>query len=188
MNQYRKKPVVITAVEWDGTEERFQEIRAMAKDSRIVVNRNMEGKVEIPTLEGVMTTDLGDYVIKGVKGELYPCKPDIFMATYESVDVSPTTGLDFGEAIIALKAGFKVAREGWNGKKMFLVLNGGYSVPRENARPDNHIDQKFLENEGCESLDILPHIDMWTAQKNLCVGWLASQTDMLASDWMIVQK
>lgn len=184
--KYTKKPVTITALEWNGEEDRFQEIRAMGKDSRVTINRTPEGKIEIPTLEGVMTADQGDMVIRGIQGELYPCKPDIFEKSYVSAEESKTTGLDFGEAILALKAGFKVARAGWNGKNMFLLLNGGYSVEREKARPDNHIDQKFLEAEGCESLDILPHIDMWTAQKNLCVGWLASQTDMLAEDWMII--
>lgn len=94
--------------------------------------------------------------------------------------------MNFGQAIEALKEGKKVAREGWNGKGMFLILNGGYSVEREKARPDNHIGQAFLEAEGQTHLHIGKHIDMWTAQKTLCVGWLASQTDMLAEDWVIV--
>lgn len=186
--RYTKKPVTITALEWDGTEESFQKIKELAKEGQNMVNRTPEGKLEIPTLEGVMTADLGDMIIKGVKGEVYPYKPDIFEASYTKTDVLGTTDLDFGEAINALKAGFKVARAGWNGKNMFLLLNGGYSVPADKARPDNHIDQKFLEANGCESLDILPHIDMWTAQKNLCVGWLASQTDMLATDWLILTQ
>lgn len=44
-----------------------------------------QGYIEIETLEGIMKTSFGDYIIKGVKGELYPCKPDIFEATYEEV-------------------------------------------------------------------------------------------------------
>jgi hypothetical protein len=94
--------------------------------------------------------------------------------------------LNFGQAIESLKQGKRVAREGWNGKGMFLILNGGYSVDKETARPDNIINKEFLENEGQTHLHIGKHIDMWTAQKNLCVGWLASQTDMLSEDWMIV--
>lgn len=43
------------------------------------------GKLKIKTLEGVMTADIGDYIIKGVNGEFYPCKPDIFEKTYEEV-------------------------------------------------------------------------------------------------------
>ena len=100
---------------------------------------------------------------------------------------SKTNNMNFGQAIEALKEGKKVAREGWNGKGMFLILNGGYSVPKEVSKPDNHINEAFLEKEGQTHLHIGKHIDMWTAQKNLCVGWLASQTDMLAEDWIIVE-
>ncbi len=94
--------------------------------------------------------------------------------------------MDFGDAIKALKLGKKVSREGWNGKGMFLILNGGYSVEKENSRPDNHINKSFLESHNQTHLHISKHIDMWTAQKNLCVGWLASQTDMLSEDWVII--
>lgn len=185
--KYIKKSITIEALEWNGEEDQFQEIRAMGKDSRITINRTPEGKLEIPTLEGVMTADVGDMVIKGIQGELYPCKPDIFQKTYDEVQEPGTTDLNFGEAIAALKAGFKVARKGWNGKNMFLLMNGGYSVLRENVRANNPISEKFLEANGCDKLEILPHIDMWTAQKTLCVGWLASQTDMFAEDWIIIK-
>ena len=97
-----------------------------------------------------------------------------------------TENLNFGQAIEALKQGKQVARTGWNGKEMFLILNGGYSVDKETARPDNIINKEFLEKEGQTHLHIGKHIDMWTAQKTLCVGWLASQTDMLAEDWYIL--
>jgi hypothetical protein len=96
------------------------------------------------------------------------------------------TNQNFGQAIEALKQGKRVAREGWNGKDMFLILNGGYSVEKEKSRPDNHINEEFLESQGQTHLHIGKHIDMWTAQKNLCVGWLASQTDMLSEDWCIL--
>lgn len=94
--------------------------------------------------------------------------------------------LSFGEALIVLEAGYRVAREGWNGKDMFLLMNGGYSVAAEDCRPDNHINEDFLKSRGCPELIIQNHIDMWTAQNTLCVGWLASQMDMIANDWVIV--
>ena len=94
--------------------------------------------------------------------------------------------MNFGEALQALKEGKKVQREGWNGKGMFLVKAGGYSVALDKVRPDTHFTKEFLESEGCKSFDIVPHIDMWTAQKNYVSGWLASQTDMFADDWQIV--
>jgi Protein of unknown function (DUF2829) len=94
--------------------------------------------------------------------------------------------LTFGQAIEALKQGKKVSRSGWNGKDMFLVLAGNYSVAKNNLREGTHFDAKFLESQGVGEMKILPHIDMWTAQKTYLTGWLASQSDMLAEDWCIL--
>lgn len=98
--------------------------------------------------------------------------------------------MDFGSAITALKAGKKVAREGWNGKGMFLVLAEGYKVAKENLRPNSPINAEFLESRGLSEVEILPHIDMWTVnaqgRQAYLPGWLASQTDMLSDDWVEV--
>ena len=84
MGKYRKKPVVIEAEHFIfGNEDRaFNFIRCNA-----VAITNVDGSksIEIQTLEGIMRAELGDWIIKGVKGEFYPCKPDIFEATYEEV-------------------------------------------------------------------------------------------------------
>lgn len=80
MNKYRKKPVVIEAIQWDGTLSTFAGISLLDKRIR---KTNDDGSITIPTLEGNMKADEGDWIIKGVKGEIYPCKPDIFAATYE---------------------------------------------------------------------------------------------------------
>jgi hypothetical protein len=87
--QYRKKPVVIKAVKYDGN-FRCLDIFAISEVSHFIVSKDEEGKqcIKIPTLEGEMTALIGDYIIRGVKGEYYPCKPDIFEMTYESVDTS----------------------------------------------------------------------------------------------------
>ncbi len=94
-------------------------------------------------------------------------------------------GLDFGAAIAALKDGKKVARAGWNGKGMWLILVPG--TPIANLKEDTPY-RKALEVPQCE---ILPHIDMWTVnaqgRRAMLPGWLASQTDMLATDWQIVR-
>lgn len=80
--QYRKKPVVISAIQWDGTNECLGAIvNWMEKEVQNLENN----KLGIETLEGVMEASVGDYIIKGVQGEFYPCKPDIFEATYEEV-------------------------------------------------------------------------------------------------------
>ena len=78
--KYRKKPVVIDAVKWTG--ENFDEITRFATLSRVELS---DGLLHIITLEGMMVADEGDFIIKGVKGEYYPCKPDIFEKTYEKV-------------------------------------------------------------------------------------------------------
>ena len=93
--------------------------------------------------------------------------------------------MKFGEAITLLNAGHPVTRAGWNGKGMFLIRAGGYAVRAEDARAGTFINTEFLKRRGCTHLEILPHIDMWTAQNTYLAGWLASQSDMLADDWMI---
>ena len=99
-----------------------------------------------------------------------------FNSIYKSVD-----GLTFGLAIEAMKKGKKVARKGWNGKGMFI-----YYVP-ENIYPAN--GNKFGTMKGIFENDLVPYgayIAMKTAQNNV-VPWLASQTDVLADDWEIVE-
>lgn len=78
--KYRKKPVIIEAMQWNGNNA--TEIAEFSKGSKRYIE--FEGNIcRIETLEGVMTASLNDYIIKGVKGEFYPCKPDIFQQTYE---------------------------------------------------------------------------------------------------------
>jgi hypothetical protein len=85
--KYRKKPVEIDAIQWNG--DNLTELlsfcpvcylKPTAVDYKIT-----ENELFISTLEGPMKGSIGDYIIKGVKGEFYPCKPDIFELTYEKV-------------------------------------------------------------------------------------------------------
>ena len=82
--KYRKKPVVIEAWQFTGEDGRSWPSWVMEYSSNEAVCYFCEGKLCIPTLEGLMTASSGDWIIKGIKGELYPCKPDIFEATYET--------------------------------------------------------------------------------------------------------
>ena len=83
MQQYRKKPVVIEALEL--TYDTFEEAYAWLMDN-VDISAATDGTfINILTLEGTMQARLGDYIIKGVNGEFYPCKPDIFKKTYEVV-------------------------------------------------------------------------------------------------------
>lgn len=81
--KYRKKPVVIDAVRWNG--ENFGDVVALGGDPHRHIFTTGDF-LNIETLEGTMLANLGDWIIKGVKGELYPCKPDIFEATYEKAE------------------------------------------------------------------------------------------------------
>jgi hypothetical protein len=92
--KFRKKPVVIEAMQHNGTMERFWEIKSFCPE---IIDGGFVGKVDnengqdshplfIQTLEGSMCATIGDWIIKGVNGEFYPCKPDIFEKTYEPVE------------------------------------------------------------------------------------------------------
>ena len=91
--------------------------------------------------------------------------------------------MNFGEALEALKAGKKVARKGWNGKGMFLYLTTGSDVPYSKLKAET---QKALITYPHSTVKINGHIDMKAADDSIVVGWLASQTDMLAEDWQLV--
>jgi hypothetical protein len=87
MPKFRKMPVVIEAIQYDGTENSVVEILQMKETNSSAKSIRVDaGDLLIHTLEGVMRADKGDWVIKGVNGELYPCKPDIFDKTYEPVE------------------------------------------------------------------------------------------------------
>ncbi len=91
MAKYRKRPVVIEAFQWTGGPDQ-------AEDPKWICDAMKAGNVRfenhgtpqvvllIETLEGTHRAGVGDWIIRGIKGELYPCKPDIFAATYEAVE------------------------------------------------------------------------------------------------------
>lgn len=84
INKYRKKPVIIEAVIWTGNN--IDEVKKLAKNAteNFIFDNN---DLFIETLEGNMKVSVGDYIIKGVEGEFYPCKPNIFKKTYETVSM-----------------------------------------------------------------------------------------------------
>lgn len=93
----------------------------------------------------------------------------------------PITAMSFSGALAALKAGKRVCRAGWNGKGMFLFFNPGSEVKVSEGRP---LASAFPVGTECK---MLPYIMMKTAAEDLqFVPWLASQTDILADDWMII--
>lgn len=97
--KYRKKPVVVDA--WQFTDQFKDRVYHTVSEFNygVTPSRDASGApcLLIPTLEGEMTASLNDWIIRGVKGELYPCKPDVFEATYEAVElVGETTDQQVG--------------------------------------------------------------------------------------------
>ena len=86
INKYRKKPVVIEAIQF--TDETKGMCHNFVRCNTSAGFDKVSGlpELKIQTLEGVMTASIGDYIIKGVNGEFYPCKPDIFLKTYDKAD------------------------------------------------------------------------------------------------------
>ena len=77
--KYRAKPVIIEAIQWNG--KNGNEIKEFAHDSVEIGNYS----ILIDTLEGMVVAQIGDYIIRGIKGEFYPCKADIFNEKYEEI-------------------------------------------------------------------------------------------------------
>lgn len=87
--KFRKKPVVIEAMQWTGDMADWHALYDFCKGADGISNLtgpHSETRCSITTREGTMFAEQGDWIIRGIKGEFYPCKPDIFEATYERVD------------------------------------------------------------------------------------------------------
>lgn len=91
--------------------------------------------------------------------------------------------MDFGGALIMLRHGYKVARRGWNGKGMFVYYVPGSTFKVAHARPP--LNEHYADRPLSDELTYRPHIDMKYADGTHGV-WLASQSDMLGDDWVIV--
>lgn len=85
IKKYRKKPIEIDAIQYTGNN--VSEIEIFVGTNLLYYNTQEENNYQlgIPTLEGIMKASIGDYIIRGAKGEFYPCKPDIFKITYDEV-------------------------------------------------------------------------------------------------------
>lgn len=141
---------------------------------------------ELPAAEAGMGGDEGylvEYVDGGEandtrhKGYISWSPKEQFDNAYNDTSKAMT----FGHAIEALKRGAKVARQGWNGKGMWLLyVPGNFGIRPVAGTP--------YSNAGLTSdVDINPHLDMHTADGAMQPGWLASQSDILSEDWVIVQ-
>lgn len=128
-------------------------------ETEVIINPNAEEKVS--------------YIEKTYNDDLVHCNSDqIYIDTYEFGLADDSDCMNFGDALDVLKMGGKVSRKGWNGKGMYLRY------------VDPYTDKAYKVTE-CEPIDgtLLPYIAMKTADNGF-VPWLASQTDMLAEDWV----
>ena len=120
--------------------------------------------------------DGGKANVKGFTGYVSWSPKDVFEKFYQ-----PLNALSFGHALYVLKDGKRVTRAGWNGKGMSLILvNGTKDAKLTEGSP-------YAIATGGNIVTINPHIDMMTATGEMQPGWLASQTDMLANDWCVVE-
>lgn len=96
--------------------------------------------------------------------------------------------LNFGQALESLKQGHRIARSGWNGKGMFVCLNkGSHDFSEESAPGFTHIDgvkRELFDLGNTGTTTRLPNLNMRAATGSTVTGWLASQTDLLAEDWI----
>lgn len=151
-----------------------------------------QGEMYIKTLEGDHHASVGDIIIRGVNGELYPCKPDIFEKTYnilteeanataqDHIDTEFTH--DFSWALRQMKHGKKIHRSGWNGKGMFAVLQKGYpqGIP---------CNKQTAEAWGLKEGDLFrcePYMQLKMVNGSHSM-WVPSVNDCLSNDWAIVE-
>lgn len=93
VKRYRKKPVIIEALQWTG--DNTPEIKMFCGEKAIFVDNNGKLELRIKTLEGMHIATIGDYIIKGIEGEFYPCKESIFKKTYELISNSIESELGY---------------------------------------------------------------------------------------------
>lgn len=180
----KKKPVVVEYMKWTG--ENSVEVEYFCGDKVKFVPDVVQccSVAVIDTLEGAMKATPGDIIIKGVNGEFYPCKPDIFEKTYELVKDSVAKPTDFVHsfswALDRLKEGKRIHRSGWNGKGMFAVLQKGY--------PDGiPCNKQTAEAWGLEEGDLFrcePYMQLKMVNGSHSM-WVPSVNDCLSEDWAV---
>ena len=180
--KYRKKPVEVEAIQYTG-KNLPEIINFVGRNLRVRGNL-----VVIFTLEGEMIVSELDYVIKGVNGEFYPCKPDIFEKTYDKSD-DLSYAMDFGDAIEVLKQGGAIRRKGWNGKGLFVIKQVQSHIESEIIPKMQSLPQsaKDLILKGKGFIDYTSQCLIYNENTGRADSWVPSISDVFAEDWEIVQ-
>lgn len=108
-----------------------------------------------------------------------------FLGAYRPIEGG--SNLSFDDAIALMKQGYPVARAGWNGRGMCIYFTTGSIDADLDEVPDmvSGIPSRYFQRGDSETITRLPHLSMINADGHIVTGWLASQTDMLAEDWMV---
>lgn len=141
-----------------------------------------EGKVHYD----VLSKDLG-CMLKGVDS-CFVHMPEPAANGCSIAAEEPVKRLDFGQALIALKSGQRVARSGWNGKEMYVYLNRGskdWGNTFATQAKVGGVNPRLFDRGDTGTTTRMPNFNMRAADGSTVTGWLASQTDMLAEDWML---
>lgn len=94
----------------------------------------------------------------------------------------------FGEALAHARKGRKIAREGWNGKNMYVYMKPGRIIPLEMWKATMPSERPTQAEKKKGYVVVLPHLDMMNADGERVIGWLASQMDLMIDDWFVVDK
>ena len=196
--KYRKKPVVIEAIQLKV--DNFDEVCDFMGGTPVPKHNPDFGidehgntnepylGVYIETLEGKMLASYGDYIIKGVNGEFYSCKPDIFEKTITKADDS-SSAMDFGDAIEVLKQGGTIRRTGWNGKGLMVFKQvpahiESDIIPKMQSLPQSAKDL-ILKSKGF--IDYTSQCLIYNENTGRADSWVPSISDVFAEDWEIIQ-
>ena len=196
--KYKKKPVVIEAIQLKV--DNFDEVCEFMGETPVPKHNPDYGidehgntnnpylGVYIETLEGKMLANCGDYIIKGINGEFYPCKPDIFEKTYDIVE-DESDSMCFGDAIEVLRQGGSIRRKGWNGKGLFVIKQVPAHIdcnviPKMQSLPQS---AKDLIMKGKGFIDYTSQCLIYNENTGRADSWVPSISDVFSNDWEIVK-
>lgn len=192
--KYVKKSVEVDAIQYNNLNKKDIEqfVGEELKQELFSDSAYEDGKgaplfsLTIPTLEGEMKALPGDYIIKGVNGEFYPCKPDIFKKTYREAD--SVSEMSFGNAVEVLKQGGAIRRRGWNGKGLFVIKQvpahiESDIIPKMQSLPQS---AKDLIMKGKGFIDYTSQCLIYNENTGRADSWVPSISDVFAEDWEIV--
>ena len=161
MLKFRKKPVEVEAIQFLGNDKECLDFCPSAIDPN-----SDKASLIVPTPEATILCHIGDWIIKESNTSFLVQDSESFNKTYEMVPTDSKKYLTFGEALEALKRGKRIAREGWNGKGMFLFLLPEGSIPKS-AINDSDLRKVIEEKVEGDTFIGLPSIRMWTHDSRL---------------------